>query len=406
MDATVRYGDERISLTLPEGAALDEVNCKAMTGSFDCDKFLAELRAAERDLFPVNQADLFIVNDAYRPTPTETILEWIDNGGGIPDTAAFLIAAGTHREPDENQLFEIFGSYYERFKTRIYSHDCRKGDLMTSVGEDSDGNPVYVNSRFVEASKVVVIGSVEPHYFAGFTGGRKSIFPGLTDFETTARNHNLAVSFAAAPMKLEGNPVEEDLQSFLPFIADKHILSIQIVMGRDNTVSSIHCGGLKESFEKAVGESREIFSGLYDEPYDLLLAEVHPPLDANLYQLQKSLENCQGAVKDGGAIILFSRCREGIGSRAFFDLAERWEAGQVHLEDGPSAFGMHKLARVENIAERIRVYLHSELEEGIPEKVFYRNAANPQELIDELGKNDKLRIALVHDAGHTVLVCK
>lgn len=404
MNVTVRYGDDKITLELPDGAVLYEVSCKAMTGTFDRKTFLAELKSAERDIFPVSQADLFIVNDAYRPTPTETIFEWIDNGGGISDTAAVLIATGTHREPAEPQLLKIFGSFYERFKTRIFSHDCRRKDLMSAIGNDSGGNPIYVNRRFVEASRVVVIGSVEPHYFAGFTGGRKAIFPGLTDLETTARNHNLAVNFEAAPMKLEGNPVEEDLQSYLPFIADKQILSIQVVMGQGNTIASVHCGGLKKSFEKAVAESSEIFSGHYDEPYDLLLAEVRPPLDANLYQLQKSLENCQGAVKDDGTVILFSRCREGIGNRAFFDLAEKWKRGEVHLDAGPSGFGMHKLARVENIAKRLKVYLHSDLEEGIPEKVFYKEALNPQEIIDESGKNDKLIIALVHDAGHTVLV--
>ncbi len=404
MNVALGYGDDKIVLELPEGAVLDEISCKVSTTTVGYDIFKEKLAAAEKEIFRAVEADLFIVNDAYRPTPTETILDWIIKSGGICGTAAFLVSTGTHPVPSTGQLRTIFGRHYHDFKGRIFGHDCKDRAEMVRVGEDHSGNVVYLNRKVVEAEKIVVIGSVEPHYFAGFTGGRKSIFPGLCDFDTTARNHNLAVGFEASPMKLEGNPVEESLQELMKLVEGKDILSIQAVLGKRGEMTSIHCGDIVISFEDACEESREIYSGAYNEQYDMLLAEVRPPLDANLYQLQKSLENCQGAVKDGGAMILFSPCHEGIGTRNFYDLAERWKRGEVRIGDGPESFGMHKLARVEQISQRINVYLHSELDEGVPDRVYYMSLKKPRELIDKISQNDSnISIALVHDAGHTVL---
>ena len=135
------------------------------------------------------------------------------------------------------------------------------------------------------------------------------------------------------------------------------------------------------------------------------MAEVLPPLDSNLYQLQKALENCQEAVRDGGAIILFSRCREGIGSEDFFHLAERWEPNgsvQINPED---TFGIHKLHRVFRIGRRIDIYLYSGLPKGVPERVYFRSCQSPQDIIDGLAEDsfDSVRMAVVRDAGHTVL---
>lgn len=404
MDVKIRYGDRTVSLNLPDTADFEEISCKAMSRQADCDIFLDEIARAGKESFPCAESDLIVVNDAYRRTPTETVLDWMIKSGRLPESAAFLVATGTHPVPDSKALKKIFGKHYESVRDRIFAHDCRDNSGMVQVGSVG-GTPVSLNKRFVRARRVIVIGSVEPHYFAGFTGGRKSIFPGLCDFETIARNHNLAVSFEAAPMKLDGNPVEENLRLILSQIDTANVISIQAVIGREGETSAIFCGSLGDSFLRACEISREIFSARYKEPYDLILAEIGSPLDANLYQLQKALENNQSAVKDGGKMILFSPCKEGIGTRNFYDLAGKWDQIK-RLDLSPvEKFGMHKLARVEKIASRIEVYLHSELDDGIPEKVFYRSAANPQKIIDESTKIDNtLKTALVRDAGHTVLL--
>lgn len=405
MTLTINYGDELLTITLPPNASIDEYAPRSADGIVDAGQFDSALTDAEEGLFHLSETDLFVINDAYRATPTAKILLWLNQLGRLSDKARFLIATGCHPAPDESQMRKIFGEFYILLKDRIAIHDADDWNAMAEADTDTTGEKVGLNRLFLEAERVVIIGSVEPHYFAGFTGGRKSIFPGLCDYETIVRNHNLAVDFSAAPMKLEGNPVEEHLQSLMRMIPDKKILAVQMVLGSGSDIRAVFCGGL----EKAFGSARDFAEGTFghrtDRKYDVVLAEVRPPLDSNLYQLQKSLENCQSAAADEGTAILFSRCREGIGSRQFYDLAGRWSPGDGAIPEGKGSFGRHKLYRVYKIGHRIHIHLYSELAEGVPEKVFFKSARSPQRIIDNSAKNcEYMRVALVRDAGHTVLM--
>lgn len=401
---SISYGGNKLKLEIPDSVTCDYYECKGVTEELDTHAFLGRINMAEKEFFPVVQADLFVINDAYRPTPTSDILKRLSESRKLGKKSKFLIATGCHQAPTQKQLESIFGNMYGKLRNRILIHDAHDKDTMESLGEDDSGNPVYINKYFNNAEKVVVIGSVEPHYFAGFTGGRKSIFPGLCDFETTVRNHRLAVSFDASPVKLEGNPVERHLRHLMKLVAQKEILSIQLILNKNNLMQAIYCGDINLSFKRASELSREIFSTKVNTNYDLLLAEVLPPLDANLYQLQKSLENSQRAVSNGGTMLLFSPCREGIGSDSFYKLADKWQNFQKYSGRRKHDFGIHKLCRVAQIAQRIDVRLYSELEEGVPDKVFYKSEKNPQEVIQKLIDNNKgIRVAHVHDAAHTVL---
>jgi len=403
MFVSVCYGEDKLELKLPDSVECDYYECKAIAKEIDSHAFLGRVNMAEKELFALSLADLFVVNDAYRPTPTYDILNRLYQNGRLSKKAKFLIATGSHQAPDETQLKSIFGELYAKLKNRILVHDARDKDSMVHIGEIENNHQVYINRLFHEAEKVVVIGSVEPHYFAGYTGGRKAFFPGLCDYETIVQNHRLAVSFDASPVKLAGNPVEQNLQSLMKLISDKAILSIQAVLDKNNRMQAIFCGKIESSFRRACELAREIYSSKIKKRYDLLLAEVRPPLDCNLYQLQKSLENSQSAVTNGGTILLFSPCREGIGSDSFYKLADRWREQSANTKDEDD-FGIHKLSRVAQIAQRIDVRLYSELAENVSDKVFFKSENNPQEIIEGLIDNNKsIRVALVRDAGHTVL---
>jgi nickel-dependent lactate racemase len=405
MRIEIRYGMERLTIRMPEMATIDEYFPAGADDKIDRRQFMEKVIRAGKELFPIAAADLFIVNDAYRPTPTASILQWLKEDNRLNETALFLVATGCHKPPSKIQLEQIFGPLYPALKRRIISHDARDSSQMSKVGYDLGGEPVYLNKRFLEAKKIVVIGSVEPHYFAGFTGGRKSIFPGLCDYQTTARNHNKGVSFQASPMTLAGNPVEEHFRRLMRFVEGKALFSIQVVQGNEGEIRAVYCGKLEETFREAAELARSIFGHKVSERYDLILAETLPPLDANLYQLQKSLENCQAGAVDGGTALLFSPCREGVGSDEFYRLAERWQEAEDAPADSVDSFGIHKLARVKKIGERIDVYLHSELPAGTSDKVFFRSAPDPQSIIDKIGKEKKyLRTGVVRDAGHTVLM--
>ena len=142
---------------------------QALEHPIDSPSFPAFLKDA-RDI-------LIIVNDATRPTPTSKVLEIISNQIRDVDVR-FIIATGNHRGPTEDEFRFIFGPFYELYKDRIHVHEAGKDDDMVYLGSSKNGTEMYVNRLGVEAHKLVVIGSVEPHYFAGYTGGRKSFLPG------------------------------------------------------------------------------------------------------------------------------------------------------------------------------------------------------------------------------------
>ncbi|MFQ5906324.1 MAG: lactate racemase domain-containing protein, partial [bacterium] len=126
---------------------------------------------------------LFIVNDATRPTPTSKVLKiTYERFKDVP--FKFIIATGIHRAPTEEELEFIFGPFYETFRDRIHVHDARKDEEMVHIGTSRNGTEMYVNKLGMEAHKIVLIGSVEPHYFGGYTGGRKSFLPGIASFKT------------------------------------------------------------------------------------------------------------------------------------------------------------------------------------------------------------------------------
>jgi nickel-dependent lactate racemase len=402
MEVELAYGKNSIKLEIPDDVEVDIFAPAVGKTPIGFDDFSDELEKAGADSFLNASSLLFIVNDGYRNTPTSQLLDWLDRRDRtILDRARFLISTGTHGQPTEQHLRNIFGKFYDKVATRVQAHDCRDISSMQPIGKDKFGGEVYLNKAYFEAERVCAIGSVEPHYFAGYTGGRKSLIPGLTDFSTVERNHNLANSLEAAPMKLSGNPVAEHLDEMLGLVDATKCLSFQIVMDAQRNIAGLFAGDIRSSFERAVECAAEIFGHTIGRQYDTVMCEVLPPLDGNLYQAQKGLENCQQAVIDGGTAVVVSACAEGIGSQHFWDLANGWNRTDNRPGDGKLHFGSHKLSRVNEMRKRITPAIHCELSPDQVRKVFYEPLDDLDSLISK--KQLKYRLAIVHDAGNTVL---
>ncbi len=356
---------------------------------------------------------LIVINDAYRLTPTIQILDWLAryfNESGIPpleSRANVLVATGTHEIQSENQLRQILGHWNEKLIGKISSHDCRASGELRDVGIDKFGKTVSVNKALYEYPSVIVIGSVEPHYFAGLTGGRKSIIPGLADFASVERNHNLANQLTASPLALQGNPVAEHLDEMLDLCKTDHVISFQAVLDQHDRLIDCTVGEIRQSFRDAVLTARDVYECVIEQPVDLLIAQIREPLNRNLYQAQKGLENTQMGVKDHGVVVVIAECEEGIGSNHFFELAKEWDSVKNMPRDGVLRFGSHKLSRVISIARRVGVNLLSTLPNETVSQVFYRPLRSVdvlELLIREMERSrDSLRIAYVPNAGHTVV---
>lgn len=405
MKLTLSYGSGTIDVTVPDSCTVDQFAPRSGDASlYDFECFVADSRGL---LSQLRQAErlLLVVNDGFRGTPTRRVLAWLHAAlGESLLNSDFLVATGTHVPPTDEHLAYIFGDFLDSVRSRVFVHDCRDDASLTELGLDRFGKPVKLNSRVLEDRPVLCISSVEPHYFAGYTGGRKSLFPGLADFDTVVRNHNMAASTDAAPLRLAGNPVAEHLDELAHMVDLSRILSIQLVTDVSGGVVKACCGNLIDSFAEACRVAERVFAHRVDQPFDLVLCEVHRPMDINLYQTQKALENNVSAVRDGGTIILLSECPEGVGSRHFFELASRWDREKNQAADGTRPFGSHKLSRVINHSRRIRPLVYSELDPADVEHVFYAACRDIQMEIHTIcAANPAARIAVVADAAHTVL---
>jgi nickel-dependent lactate racemase len=275
---------------------------------------------------------------------------------------------------------------------------------MVVVGTDHFGKEARINRLAVDSKAILVISSVEPHYFAGYTGGRKSFFPGLADLATVERNHNLANSLDAAPLRLAGNPVAEHLDELISMFDSRRVLSIQTVLDVEGKLAGLFVGELKSTFEQGVELADKIYAHSVTEPFDTVICSMESPLDKNLYQTQKGLENCQAAVKNGGNIILVSACNEGIGSRHFYELAQQWDVVSNKPHDGIQRFGSHKLSRVLSTKKRIGVRLFTEMDHDEARRVFYDPLDDINQFIHDNKQSDQqYTVAVVDDAGSSVL---
>ncbi len=142
----------------------------------------------------LNKSDniLFIVNDGTRPTPTSTILKLLGEKMDLK-SAKYIIATGVHRFPTDEEFNFIFGDRYDELKSQIIVHDAKKKEDLVYIGTTKNGTEMWINRNAYDAGSLIPIGSVEPHYFGGYTGGRKFLLPGVAGYKTIEQKHKLVL---------------------------------------------------------------------------------------------------------------------------------------------------------------------------------------------------------------------
>jgi nickel-dependent lactate racemase len=358
------------------------------------------------DEFIADAGDLlFIVNDYTRPTPTAKILEVIYPEVRDKNTR-FIVATGFHRAPTEEEFNYIFGNYYGPLKDRIYVHDARKDEDMVYLGTASSGMEMYVNKLVMEAHKLVTISSVEPHYFAGYTGGRKSFLPGVASYKTIEQNHKHALNPRAQALVLEGNPVHEDMLDALKMLEGKEIFSIQTVLDGQKRIYHCTSGYIHDSFLTAIEKAHEVYCVDVEEKADIVVAVVGYPSDIDLYQSHKGLESGKLALKEGGILILVSKCRAGIGDEAYYNLLATSRTPQEALQRIKRDYklGYHKAAKMAEIATWAEIWGVTGIADRDLERAFIRPLHDLQQAIDEAveKKRETAKILFIMDASLTM----
>jgi nickel-dependent lactate racemase len=400
MRLSIPYGDEVMPLVLKD--ELVEV-VSARNFAADEDSIVRSLDRADpsfESFISERNRILVVINDHTRPL-AKSVLEKLPLKGKEVTT---IIATGTHRAPTHEELVYLIGGDTPPYGGRVAIHDATDEPSMKSIGKTTRGTELRLNSRVFDADGIVVIGSVEPHYYAGFTGGRKFLLPGLAAFKSIEMNHSLALDVKARILTLDGNPVHEDFMDALRiFGRNEDIFSIQLVMNVEHRISFTSSGGIINSFVDAVRQSLRTYVRPVPSKADILIANVSPPLDLDLYQAHKAIENVKPALNDDGVLILLAQCQDGIGNRAFYDLlASKQDLSRIVKEQ--YTFGGHKALRITQLLQKAKIFAVTDLEPRVMRAISITPFADIQSAVDralEL-KGDNANVILVNDAGVTV----
>ena len=278
-----------------------------------------------------------VVSDCTRAINTADLLppvmRELEKGGVHTDDVTVIVGLGVH-EPNTPESFQrILGSYYGRL--RAVDHDAFSDEALTYLGRTSYNTEVIVNRKVVESDFRILIGQVEPHIFAGYSGGRKSILPGVSAERTIVHNHKpeMLMHPLARVGVIDGNPISEDMEEAAAMVRPE--FAVNAILDERGVATCVTCGALTPSHRAAVSIVRERAQVAIPDRADVVICKPTPPLDTTLYQAVKAIMHCEDAVRDGGEIILYARCKEGTGS-----------------EDMMKAFRMS--GGIENLAEVVR----------------------------------------------------
>ena len=322
---------------------------------------------------------LIIVNDITRPTPYEVILlpllDELHQIGIKKENIIFMVATGIHRSNYPEEIKEMFGqSIFSAYQ--FMNHDCDDPHLK-DLGRLKSGNTLWVNPMVSDIDFIITTGVIVPHYFAGFSGGRKSILPGICGRKTIEANHARMVHPNARAGNLKGNPVHQEMQEAAEKVGVD--FNINIVTNEHYEIIEIVAGELLASWQQGVEICKQIYICPIEKKADVVIASAGGyPKDINVYQAQKALNNAYQAVKSGGTIILLAECSEGYGEPTFENWIEEANAPDDIIKRLKKKFvlGGHKAFGIARVAKEVEVILISSLPPEKVRKLFFISMEN------------------------------
>ena len=271
-------------------------------------------RAPLRDLVRTGQRVAISVCDITRAQPRIEMLQALfeEMPHVRPQDVTILIATGTHRVNTDQELErmlgrEILGRY------NVINHDSRNPSTLARVGTTSTGVQVYLNRQFLEADVRITIGFVEPHFFAGFSGGPKMVAPGLAGIDTVMTLHDARhIGHPSATWGItEGNPVHDDVREIARMVTVH--FAIDVTLNRDQKITAAFAGDIFAEHRAACASAKETAMRQVPSPFDVVLTTNSGyPLDQNLYQAVKGMSAAAKIIKPGGTIVAAAECRDGL----------------------------------------------------------------------------------------------
>ena len=354
-----------------------------------------------------------ITSDVTRPMPTAKVmpalLDELYAAGVNKEDITLVFALGSHRKQTDEEKARLAG---ERAWQEIRCVDSDPEDCI-HMGNTSAGTPVDITRVVAEADKRICLGNIEYHYFAGYSGGRKAIMPGVSTRAAIQANHRMMVKPEASVGRLDNNPLRMDIEEaggicgvdfILNVVLDEHKRIVKAVAGDSVLAHRAGCAFLDELYCKEIPHTYDI----------VITSQGGAPKDLNLYQVQKALDNAKHAVKPGGVIILVGSCKEGMGEKVFEEWMTQAPTAKSLIERIGKEFrlGGHKAAAIAMVLEKADIYLVSDLEDAFVRSIFMEPQVSVQEAFDQashklreklMGEEEKELSVLVMPYGGSTL---
>lgn len=397
------------SNTVKQDKTEDEIISDALHNPIDSKRL--------KDIVNEGETVCVIISDVTRSwqKPYKFLYKIVEelNAGGVKDEdITFLSALGTHRKQTKEEHEKLLGGELsKRFK--VYDHDCFDEKGMVHLGDTSHGTPIIVNKKAVECDHVVLTGAIIYHFLVGWSGGKKSILPGISSFKTISMNHSLSLNEGlGSGMRdnvrsgnVEGNIVHDDMMQAAAMV--KPSFMFNVIMGPDGNIANAVAG----NYITAHAAGRKLVDNIdgvnIKKKADIVIATAGGyPKDINLYQSIKTLMNAKEAMVDGGTMIILTQCSEGIGEiKDIKDMILNYDNMLDREKELRERYTISKYVGYFfcDIAEKCKLILVSEINPDLLKKTKIILSKTLEEALEIAYDGDKNRtISLMYNGANTL----
>ncbi|MGA2477421.1 MAG: nickel-dependent lactate racemase [Spirochaetia bacterium] len=328
MKVKLAYGKTGIEVSIPDEVTLRVVEPAFIPASVDPVGVVSEslrnpigsspLRASVRSVDTVG----IVFSDITRPTPNNhiipAILAELEKAGVPRGRITLFNSTGTHRLNTEEELAGMLGKDIVA-SYRIVQNNARADGEHASVGVTRSGNDVRIQKDFLACSYKILTGFIEPHFFAGFSGGGKAVMPGMAHLDTVMRNHNARnIDDPNAQWAiLQGNPIRAEVDEAVAMVKPDFL--VNVALNRDKQITRSFAGDVVAAYAAGARFVQESAMQRVESPFDIVLTSNSGyPLDLNLYQAVKGMSAAARITRPGGAIIVAAECSDGIPDHGSF----------------------------------------------------------------------------------------
>lgn len=404
MEFSLKFGHQSLSIDIPEDNYMGTLKAN------DMDKIAEPIKEVKRALKnPIGSSELknlvsaddkvvILASDISRPAPSHLLLPPIIenlNKAGIKDEQMKIIfGLGVHRKLTEEEKKKLVGDdIYNRIE--CINHDIEE---CIEMGITKRGTPVTIFEDVLESDFLIATGNLEFHYFAGYSGGAKALAPGVCGRETIKKNHKKFLDPKARGGQIKGNPVREEIEEIGEMIGIDYM--VNAVLNSHKELVKVVAGDVTKAHREGTKYIKNMFRREIKEKADIVITSPGGfPKDIDLYQTHKAMENASLAVKENGIIIIAANCEDGLGEENFSEALLNDNSPQDLINELKEKFilGRHKASRIANIHLNSKIFLVSNLDDSIKEKLFVNNFENLNNALDRAleVKGKKAKILLI-----------